>query len=189
MKNKIAICVTGASGSIYAKLLLDKLISLKDQWQQLAVVMSNNAQKIWQTELGNDDYKNYPVSYYDKFDFNAPFASGSAQFNIMIVVPCSMGTLGRIASGISDDLITRAADVILKERRKLILAIRETPYNLIHIKNMEIVTLAGGIICPATPSFYSKPATIKAVAETVVNRIIDIAGLQLNSFRWGSDVE
>ena len=189
MKNKIAICVTGASGSIYAKLLLDKLISLKDQWQQLAVVMSNNAQKIWQTELGNDDYKNYPVSYYDKFDFNAPFASGSAQFNIMIVVPCSMGTLGRIASGISDDLITRAADVILKERRKLILAIRETPYNLIHIKNMEIVTLAGGIICPATPSFYSKPATIEAVAETVVNRILDITGLQLNSFRWGSDVE
>ena len=98
-----------------------------------------------------------------------------------------MGTLGRIAAGISDDLITRAADVILKERRKLILAIRETPYNLIHIKNMETVTLAGGIICPATPSFYSKPSTINEVAETVVNRIIDLAGLQQKSFRWGNE--
>jgi len=189
MKNKIAICVTGASGSIYAKLLLDKLVLLKDQWQQLAVVMSRNAQTIWQTELGNDDYKNYPVNYYDKFNFNAPFASGSARYNIMIVVPCSMGTLGRIASGISDDLITRAADVILKERRKLILVVREAPYNLIHIKNMETVTLAGGVICPATPSFYSKPATIEAVAETVVNRIIDLAGLESNSFRWGNDAK
>jgi len=187
MENKIVICVTGASGSIYAKLLLDKLIKLKDQWQELAIVISNNAQKIWQTELGNENYKNYPVSYYDKFDFNAPFASGSSQFNIMIVVPCSMGTLGRIASGVSDDLITRAADVILKERRKLILAIRDTPYNLIHIKNMETIILAGGIICPATPSFYSKPSTIEAVAETVVERIIDLAGLQSNSFRWGDN--
>src|SRR5947208_5626618 len=109
MNNKIAICITGASGSIYAKLLLDKLMQLKDQWQELAVVMSNNAQTIWQTELGNNDYRNYPVNYYDKFDFNAPFASGSAQYNIMIVLPCSMGTLGRIASGVSDDLISRAA--------------------------------------------------------------------------------
>jgi 4-hydroxy-3-polyprenylbenzoate decarboxylase len=186
MKNKIVIAITGASGSIYAKLLLDKLIQLSEQWTELAVVISNNAKQIWQTELNNEDYKNYPVKYYDKFDFNAPFASGSAQYNIMMVVPCSMGTLGRIASGISDDLITRAADVILKERRRLILAIRDTPYNLIHIKNMEMITLAGGIICPATPSFYSKPNTIEEVAGTVVSRIIDLAGLQMNSFRWGS---
>ena len=185
MKNKIVIAVTGASGSIYAKLLLDKLMLLKEQWLELAVVISNNAKAIWETELNNADYKNYPLQYYDKFDFNAPFASGSAQYNIMLIVPCSMGTLGRIAAGISDDLITRAADVILKEKRKLILAIRDTPYNLIHIKNMETVTLAGGIICPATPSFYSKPTTINEVAETVVHRIIDLAGLELNSFRWG----
>ena len=187
MKNKIVVAITGASGSIYAKLLIDKLMQLKDQWIELAVVISNNAQTIWQTELGNNSYNDYPVSYYDKFDFKAPFASGSAQYNIMIVVPCSMGTLGRIASGISDDLVTRAADVILKERRKLILAIRDTPYNLIHLKNMETVTLAGGIICPATPSYYSKPSTIEEVAATVVNRIIDLAGLELNSFRWGTD--
>lgn len=189
MKNKIVIAVTGASGSIYAKLLLDKLFQIKDQWNELSVVLSDNAKKIWQTELGNNDFDTYAVNYYNKFDFNAPFASGSARYNIMIVVPCSMGTLGRIASGVSDDLITRAADVILKERRKLILAIRDTPYNLIHIKNMETVTLAGGIICPATPSFYSKPSNINEVAETVVNRLVDLAGLQLDSFRWGSDAE
>ena len=103
----------------------------------------------------------------------------------MIVAPCSMGTLGRIATGISDDLITRAADVVLKERRKLILMVRETPYNLIHIKNMETVTLAGGIICPATPSFYSRPSTIEQAAATVVDRVIDLAGLQQDSYRWG----
>ena len=185
MKNKIVIAITGASGSIYARLLLDKLIQIKDQYEEIAVVMSDNAKKIWQTELDNEHFKNYPVAYYDKFDFNAPFASGSARYNIMMVVPCSMGTLGRIASGISDDLITRAADVILKERRKLILAIRDTPYNIIHLKNMETVTLAGGIICAATPSFYSKPKTIEEAAATVVDRIIDLAGLELDSFRWG----
>ena len=115
----------------------------------------------------------------------APFASGSGKYDIMIIVPCSMGTLGRIAGGISNDLITRAADVILKERRKLIAVVRDTPYNLIHIRNMETVTLAGGIICPATPSFYSKPKTLEEVAATVVDRVIDLAGLTINTYRWG----
>jgi len=187
MPNKIAVAITGASGAIYAKVLLDKLMDMKSQWSASGVMMSNNAKTVWETELGNDAYKNYPVTYYDKYDFNAPFASGSAQYNIMIVAPCSMGTLGRIAAGISDDLVTRAADVILKERRKLILMVRETPYNLIHIKNMETVTLAGGIICPATPSFYSQPQTIEAVAATVVDRVLDIAGLHTNSYRWGTN--
>lgn len=186
MKNKIVIAVTGASGSIYAKLLLDKLVSLKNQWDELSVVMSNNAKTIWEAELDNKEYNNYPVQYFDKYDFNAPFASGSAQYNIMMVVPCSMGTLARIASGESNDLVTRAADVILKERRKLILAIRETPYSLIHIRNMEAITLAGGIVCPASPSFYSKPSGIIDIAETVVNRLLDIAGLEIKSFRWGN---
>jgi len=103
----------------------------------------------------------------------------------MIIVPCSMGTLGRIATGISADLITRAADVILKERRKLICVVRESPYNLIHIRNMEALTLAGGIICPATPSFYSRPKTIDEVAATVVDRVLDLAGLDISTFRWG----
>lgn len=183
---KIAIAITGASGSIYAKVLLEKLLLIKNQWEQLAVVMTENAKSVWQIELGNDDYKNLPVSFYDKNDFNAPFASGSGKYNVMIIVPCSMGTLGRIASGVSNDLITRAADVVLKERRKLICVVRETPYNLIHIKNMETITLAGGIICPATPSFYSKPVTIEDAAATVVDRILDLAGLDIKTFRWGN---
>ena len=97
-----------------------------------------------------------------------------------------MGLLGRIATGISNDLITRAADVVLKERRKLICVVRDTPYNLVHIRNMETVTLAGGIICPATPSFYSKPKTIEEVAATVVDRVLDLAGLPIVTFRWGN---
>ncbi len=184
--NKVVVAITGASGSIYAKVLLDKLLKMKNQYQELGIVMSANAKEVWKVELGNENYKNYEASYFEKHDFNAPFASGSAKYNIMIVAPCSMGTLGRIAGGISDDLVTRAADVILKERRKLILMVRDTPYNLIHIKNMEAVTLAGGIICPATPSFYSLPKTLEEVAATVVDRILDLAGFELNSYRWNS---
>jgi len=186
MNNKIVVAITGASGAIYAKLLLEKLLSLKDQWEALGVVMSNNAKEVWKTELGNEAYNNYPVAYFDKHDFSAPFASGSAKYNIMIAAPCSMGTLGRIANGISDDLITRAADVILKERRKLILMIRDTPYNLVHIKNMETVTLAGGIICPATPSFYHNPVSIEEAVLTVVDRVLDLAGLDIAAKRWNS---
>ena len=182
---KIAVAITGASGSIYAKLLLEKLISQKDQWQELAVVMTENAKEVWKTELENELYGNYPVRYFTQQDFSAPFASGSGQYDTLIIIPCSMGTLGRIATAVSADLITRAADVILKERRKLICVVRDTPYNLIHIRNMETVTLAGGIICPATPSFYSRPATIEAVASTVVDRVLDLAGFDISTFRWG----
>ncbi len=184
MVNKIIIAITGASGSVYSKLLIEKLLLLRDQWQELSVVMSNNAKEVWKTELADESYQNYPVKYFERQDFSAPFASGSAKYNIMIVAPCSMGTLGRIAGGASDDLVSRAADVILKERRKLILMIRDTPYNLVHIRNMETVTLAGGIICPATPSFYSRPKTVEEVAATVIDRIIDLAGLNISTYRW-----
>ena len=183
--NKIVVAISGASGSVYPKILLEKLLLAKDQWADLSVVMTENAKQVWKTELDNESFKDFPVKYYGTMDFMAPFASGSGQYNTMIIVPCSMGTLGRIAAGISNDLITRAADVILKERRKLICVIRDTPYNLIHIRNMESVTLAGGIICPATPSFYSKPKTIEEVAATVVDRALDLAGFDINSFRWG----
>ncbi|HOZ79680.1 MAG TPA: UbiX family flavin prenyltransferase [Ferruginibacter sp.] len=183
--HKIVVAITGASGSIYSKVLLDKLFAIKQQWEQLSVVLTENAKLVWQTELDEDSYKNYPAHFYTQQDFNAPFASGSGQYDIMIIVPCSMGTLGRIAGGISNDLITRAADVVLKERRKLICVVRDTPYNLMHIKNMETVTLAGGIICPATPSFYSKPKTLEEVAATVVDRVIDLAGLKIDTYRWG----
>ena len=183
--NKIVVAITGASGSIYARLLLEKMLAMKDQWDDLAIVMTQNARQVWETEMGNDDHKKIPIKNYATTDFTAPFASGSGKFNTMIVVPCSMGTLGRIASGISNDLITRAADVILKERRKLICVVRDTPYSLIHIRNMETVTLAGGIICPATPSFYSLPKTIDEVATTVVDRVLDLAGFDIKTFRWG----
>ena len=182
---KIVIAVTGASGAIYAKILLNKLSKMTVQINELSLLMTENAKEVWHTELEDKSYLNLPVQYFNQNDFLAPFASGSGQYNTMIIIPCSMGTLGRIAGGISNDLITRAADVVLKERRKLICVVRDTPYNLIHIKNMETVTLAGGIICPATPSFYSKPTSIEEVAETVVDRVIDLAGLPNETFRWG----
>jgi 4-hydroxy-3-polyprenylbenzoate decarboxylase len=183
-KKKIIIAVTGASGSIYAKLLLDKLQVLSAQISEVAIVMSDNAKQVWKLELGNEDYSNYPFKFYAKTDFMAPFASGSARFDTLVIVPCSMGTLGRIAAGTSDDLIIRAADVVLKEHRKLILVPRDMPFNLIHIRNMETITLAGGIICPAIPSYYSKPETVEEVAMTVVNRVVDLIGLENDSFRW-----
>ncbi len=186
MKHKIIIAITGASGSIYAKVLLDKLMLLQDQIEAVGIVMSQNAKDVWKYELNNDDYTKYPFDYYEKNDFMAPFASGSAQYNSMIIAPCSMGTMARISSGISNDLVTRAADVILKERRKLILINRDTPINLIHIKNMKTITEAGGIIMPASPSFYSKPKNFEELAATVVDRAIDVSGLKLNSFRWQS---
>lgn len=182
---KIIIAITGASGSVYAKQILEKLSAQKEHWNELGIIMSSNAEQVWQTELEDSSYKNLPGKFYTTNDFTAPFASGSGQYDTMIIIPCSMGTLGRIATGISNDLVTRAADVILKERRKLICVVRETPYNLVHIRNMETVTLAGGIICPATPSFYSKPKTIDEVAATVVDRVLDLAGFKISTFRWG----
>jgi 4-hydroxy-3-polyprenylbenzoate decarboxylase len=184
MKRKIVVAITGASGSIYAQRLLEKLTSNNAEDLEIGVVLSANAAEVWKTELGNDLYKSFPVNYYEKNDFTAPFASGSAKYDTMVIIPCSMGALGRIASGISNDLITRSADVILKERRKLICVVRETPYNLIHIKNMEQVTLAGGIICPATPSFYHQPTTLEAIADTVVDRILDLMHISNDTKRW-----
>ncbi|MEO6902003.1 MAG: UbiX family flavin prenyltransferase [Bacteroidia bacterium] len=184
-KHKIIVAITGASGSIYAKVLLQKLAQLQNQIEEVGIVMSDNAKEVWSFELGNKEYENFPFKTYNKSDFYAPFASGSAKYDIMIVCPCSMGTLARIANGISNDLTTRAADVILKERRKLILVARDTPLNLIHIKNMKTITEAGGIICPASPSFYSLPKTFVDLAATVVDRVIDLCNLQQETYRWG----
>ena len=184
-KHKIVVAITGASGAIYANVLLQKLQQLSDQIESVGIVMSDNAKDVWKFELGNSDYEKSPFQIYEKTDFFAPFASGSAKYNTMIICPCSMGTLARIASGISNDLTTRAADVVLKERRKLILVTRDTPLSLIHINNMKTVTEAGGIICPASPSFYSKPQTFEELASTVIDRVLDLAGLEQLTFRWG----
>lgn len=184
-KHKVVVAIGGSSGSIYAKVLLDRLQILREQCEAVGVVMSENAKFNWQFELGDSAYNQYSFDFYEKNDFMAPFASGSARYETMIVCPCSMGVLGRIAAGVSNDLTTRAADVILKERRRLILVLRDTPYSLIHINNMKLITEAGGIICPASPSFYSKPKTFEELAATVVDRVLDLAGFDLETYRWG----
>lgn len=184
---KMVVAIGGSSGAIYARILLDKLHTAGQEAGEICLVMSQNARFNWEFELGNRDYLEYGFRIYETNDFMAPFASGSARFDTMIICPCSMGLLGRIAAGISDDLITRAADVILKERRRLILVPRDTPFHLIHLRNMETITLAGGIICPAIPSFYSHPKTIDDLAATVVDRVLDLAERPVQTHRWQED--
>jgi 4-hydroxy-3-polyprenylbenzoate decarboxylase len=186
-KPKIVVAITGASGSIYAQRLLMHLNSIRNQFDRVDVVLSSNAGIVWEHELQNTNYKELGFKIYDKNDFNAPFASGSAGYDSMIICPASMGTLGRIAHGISNDLISRAADVMLKERKQLIIVPRETPYNLIHLRNLTQIAEAGGVVMPATPSFYSRPQSIEEVVDTVVFRIIQMAGLEIKNYKWGEE--
>ena len=183
---KIVIGISGSSGSIYAHSLLSKLKECKEDIE-VGVVMSPNAIINWELEIGKFSESEIPFKIYDSNDFFAPFASGSALYKYMVVCPCSMGTLGKIASGISNDLMTRAADVVLKERRKLILVTRETPLSLIHINNMKTATEAGGIILPASPSFYSKPNTKEEITSTVTDRIMDLLDIERDTYRWSSN--
>lgn len=186
MGKRIVVAITGASGSIYPKRFLEKLTSTSTPIENCSVVFSKNARDIWAFELKEHfDAKSLPFKVFEPNDFYAPFASGSAGYDTMVIIPCSMGTLGRIATGVSDDLITRAADVILKERGKLIVVPRETPYNLIHLRNMVTLTEAGAIVMPATPSFYGQPSTINDLVDTVVNRVLDLAGIENDGFKWG----
>ncbi len=182
---KIVVAITGSSGSIYAKLLLDALAQIPDQWDNVGVILTKNAHTNWKIELESPFAKAENFDFYENDDYFAPFASGSAKYDTLIVIPSSMGTLARIASGISDSLITRAADVMLKENRKLILVPREMPFSLIHLRNMTRLAEAGALICPAIPSFYSKPKTIDELAGTVVSRVMDLAGFDVGGFRWG----
>ena len=185
---KIILAITGASGSIYAYKLLNRLHEIQAPIEEIAVVFSDTGKEIWKAEIGSEFHNEGAAKEYNNSTYYAPFASGSSQYDTMIICPSSMGTLGRIANGTSDDLIARTADVMLKERRKLIIVPRETPFSLIHINNMKTLTLAGAIICPATPSFYSNPKTIDELVMTVVDRIIDLAGFDSNGFRWkGND--
>jgi 4-hydroxy-3-polyprenylbenzoate decarboxylase len=183
-ERKIILAVTGASGSVYAERLLERLSNLKIPVKEIAVVFSDTAKEVWKHELGHEMKLTGPAKVYENNTFFAPFASGSAHFDTMIICPASMGTIGRIANGTSDDLIARAADVILKERRKLIVVPREAPYNLIHIRNMETLTLAGAVICPASPSFYSRPESIDDLIKTVTDRIMSLAELEDDSYSW-----
>lgn len=182
---KIIIGITGASGAIYAKTLIENLYKYKDQINDAGIIISDTGKQVWEYELG-ETLEHLPYRIYEKKDFYAPFASGSSNYDALIICPCSMGTMGRIASGISDDLLTRTADVMLKERRKLILVTRETPLSLIHINNMKTVTEAGGIIMPASPSFYSRPGNINDLVLSVVERILVLAGIQIDrKTSWG----
>ena len=184
----LVVAVGGSSGSLYAKVLFDRLRAISAAWENVGVVITENGKYNWRYELGDDGWDQYPFAYYGQRDFTAPFASGSARYDTMIVCPCSMGLMARIAAGISNDLITRAADVILKERRRLIVVPREAPYSLIHLKNMVAITEAGGVVCPAVPSFYSGANTPEEIVGTIVDRVLDLAGFDLpHAYRWGQE--
>jgi flavin prenyltransferase len=179
---KIVIAATGASGSIYLQRLLEQIDCAA---HEVHLVMSAYAGQVAKQEL--DVLKIPPnVSQHSENDMNVPFVSGSARFDAMVIVPCSMATLGRIASGSSDSALLRAADVFLKERRKLIVVPRETPWNLIHARNVVTLLEAGAIVLPAIPSFYSRPGSVTAIVDTVVWRILDQIGLpNPRAYRWG----
>lgn len=167
---RIVVAITGASGSIYAQRLLDNLDPSR---HEIHVVLSQYAPAVIAEELPGGLRLAEGVQRHGLRSMNVPFASGSNPFDAMVVIPCSMGTLGRIAHGTSEDVLLRAADVMLKERRRLIVVPRETPLNLVHIRNLELLLLAGATILPANPSFYSRPGSIDELADTVVARVLD----------------
>src|SRR6266404_2804548 len=184
---KILVAITGASGALYAQRLLDNLGSSQ---HELHVVFSNYAQAVLAEELPGGLRLPAGAASHNLKSMNAPFASGSNPPDAMVVIPCSMGTLGRIAHGSSEDVLLRAADVVLKEKRKLILVPRETPLNLVHVKNFEMLLLAGATILPANPSFYTRPQTVEQVADTVVARVLDHLGVEHSLVpRWGGEKE
>ena len=182
---RIVVAITGASGSLYAQRLLDQLSG-----HEVHLVLSRYAEQVAAEELPGGLQIPAGVTHHPRDNMHAPFASGSNACDAMVVIPCTMGTLGRIAHGVSSDLLLRAADVTLKERRKLILVPRETPLNLVHIRNFELLALAGAILLPANPSFYGRPATVEAVADTVVARVLDHLGLtHALGARWREEPE
>ena len=180
---KIIVAITAASGAIYARQLLESLIA-SDEVERIAVLYSANARAVVEHE-GVEMPLSAKIVEYANDDMFAPIASGSARWDAMVVVPSSMGTVGRVAAGISQTLIERAADVMLKERRRLIFVVRETPYSLIHLRNMTTLTEAGAIILPASPSFYSHPQSIDEVAMTVVERVVAHIGIDSPRYEWG----
>jgi 4-hydroxy-3-polyprenylbenzoate decarboxylase len=184
---RILVAITGASGALYAQRLLD---NLPPGQHEIHVVLSNYAQAVIAEELPGGLRLPPGVKQHGLKSMNVPFASGSNPFDAMVVIPCTMGTLGRIAHGLSDDVLLRAADVMLKERRKLILVPRETPISLVHVKNLELLLLAGAILLPANPSFYTHPESVEQVVDTVVARVLDHLGVpQKLVARWQEERE
>jgi 4-hydroxy-3-polyprenylbenzoate decarboxylase len=187
MKRKIVVGITGASGAPYARRLCEVLggFARKDQLE-LAVCVSSTAPEVWALECGGDLREEVGLPVWGGRDYKAPFASGSAGWHAMVVIPCSMSTVARIAHGISDTLLTRAADVMLKERRSLIVVPRESPLSLVHLENLTSIARAGALVLPAMPSFYGKPQTLLDAVDSVVGRVLDHLGLEHElSHRWG----
>ena len=184
---RILVAITGASGALYAQRLLD---NLDPSSHEIHLVLSNYAHTVIAQELPSGLRLPPGVVSHGLKSMNAPFASGSNAPDAMVLIPCSMGTLGRIAHGYSEDVLLRAADVVLKEKKKLILVPREAPLNLVHVKNFELLLLAGATILPANPSFYTRPKTVEEVADTVVARVLDHIGIPHRLVaRWGEEGE
>jgi flavin prenyltransferase len=184
---RILVAITGASGSLYAQRLLD---NLDPSQHEVHVVLSRYAPAVIAEELPGGLRLAVGVVSHNLKSMNAPFASGSNAPDAMVIIPCSMGTLGRIAHGYSEDVLLRAADVVLKEKKKLILVPRETPLNLIHVKNFELLIQAGATILPANPSFYTRPQNVEQVVDTVVARVLDHLGIPHELVpRWAAERE
>jgi flavin prenyltransferase len=185
----IVVGISGASGAPYARRLLEVLSgeALRESLQ-VSVVLSSTAEQVWAHECEGSP-RDFGLPVYGGRDYSAPFASGSSAPDAMVVIPASMSTIARVAYGISDNLLTRAADVVLKERRRLLLVPRETPYSEIHLKNMLELTRAGAVILPGSPSFYGRPRSVAQLVDTVVARVCDHLGIDNQlARRWGSDV-
>lgn len=179
----VIVAITGASGAIYARQVLNMLLA-SEEVKQIALVMSDHAKDVIEAEkIMLPECEG--IERYSNDDMWSSLASGSARWDAMIIVPCSMGTVGRIASGVSRTLIERAADVMLKERRRLVMVVREAPYSLIHLRNLTTLTEAGAIVLPASPSFYFLPQNIEQLTMTVSERAVEMLGLQLNHRSWG----
>src|SRR5688572_18998237 len=184
MKKKIVIGITGASGAPYAKRLLSVLRERDDV--ELGVCLSSTAPEVWALECGGDVREAVRAPIWGGRDYRAPFASGSAGWDAMVVIPCSMSTVSRIAHGISDSLLTRAADVMLKERRTLVVVPRETPLSVVHLENLTAIARAGALVLPAMPSFYTKPKTLDDAIDGVIARVLDHIGVEHTiGKRWG----
>lgn len=189
MTRRIVIGVTGASGAPYARRVLD---FLRDEAHDVEphVVFTKFGRLVWDDEVGTDPKDAYPFPVHGPMDMLAPFASGSAGFDAMAIVPCSVAALARIATGVSSDLVSRAADVMLKERRRLVLVVRESPYNLVHLRNMATLVEAGAVVMPASPSFYSAPRTLDELLDTVTARILDQLGIPNERMRrWTGELQ
>ena len=182
---RVVVAITAASGAIYARQLLTSLVE-SDEVERIAVIYSANARAVAAHE-GETMPMSAKIEEYDNDNLFASPASGSARWDAMVVVPSSVGTIGRVASGVSQTLIERSADVMLKERRRLIFVVRETPYSLIHLRNMTALTEAGAVILPATPSFYSLPKDIEEVCQTVTERITAMLGIEAARYEWGEN--